>query len=89
MEDLFSSFQHQGASKAVSTRWRLIVWPLRPATWSTDATTAGPTFEAYRFAVDPKRRDRFTGWAVSLDHPQLEEVASGVSAFATSTAPLQ
>jgi hypothetical protein len=53
MEDLFSSFQHQGASKAVSTRWRLIVWPLRPATWSTDATTAGPTFEAYRFAVDP------------------------------------
>ena len=53
----------------------------------TPESTAGPTFEVYRFETDPYVETATLAAAVSRNHPVLEAVASRVSAFVKSRAP--
>jgi hypothetical protein len=91
MEDLFSGSHHQGAS--IGRLYALMSDCLAPTARYlvrqpvTDATTAGPTFEVYRFEADPYVETATLATAVSRDHSELEEVASRVSAVVTSRAP--
>lgn len=91
MEDMFSGSHHQGAS--IGRLYGLMSHCLAPTASylvrqpATDAATAGPTFEIYRFQADPHVETATMAAAVSRDHPELEEVASRVSAFVTSASP--
>jgi hypothetical protein len=53
----------------------------------TNVSTAGPTFEVYRFEADPYVETAALAESVSRDHPELEDVASRISAFVTSASP--
>jgi hypothetical protein len=85
MKDLFSDSQHQGAS--IGRLYALMSNCLAPTARYlvrqpvTDTTTAGPTFEVYRFEADPYVETAALAAAVSREHSELEEIASRVSAF--------
>jgi hypothetical protein len=90
MKDLFSGSQHQGTH--VGRLYALMSNCLAPTARYlvrqpvTNTTTAGPTFEVYRFEADPYVETATLAGAVSRDHPELEEVAYRASAFLTSRA---
>lgn len=50
----------------------------------TETTTAGPTFEVFRFEGDPFVQTASLAEAVRGDHPELDEVASTVARFITT-----
>jgi hypothetical protein len=88
MDGLFSGSSDQGA--LVGRLYTLMSHCLAPTARYlvrqpvTDARTAGPTFEVYRFEGDPYVETAALAAAVSRDHSELEEVASNVSAFVTN-----
>jgi hypothetical protein len=88
MDGLFSGSSDQGA--LVGRLYALMSHCLAPTARYlvrqpvTDARTAGPTFEVYRFEADPYVETAALAAAVSRDHSELEEVASRVSAFVTT-----
>lgn len=90
MNDLFSGSQDQAVS--IGRLYTLMSHCLAPTARYlvqqpvTNAATAGPTFEVYRFEADPYAETAVLAESVSRDHPELEEVVSRVSALVTSQA---
>jgi hypothetical protein len=96
MQGLFSGSGDQGAS--IGRLYTLMSRCLAPTARYlvrqpvTEASTAGPTFEVYRFKADPYVETATLAAAVSRDYPELEEVASRVlalraSSFSSASAP--
>ncbi len=91
MDDLFSGSGDQEAS--IGRLYGLMSRCLAPTARHLvrqpvgESMTAGPTFEVYRFEGDPYVETATLAASVTRDHPELEEVASQVSAFASASAP--
>lgn len=91
MDDLFSDAGHQEAS--IGRLYGLMSGCLAPTARYlvrqpvSETATAGPTFEVYRFEGPPYVETAKLAALVARDHPELEEVASKVAAFASTPAP--
>ncbi|HJU52847.1 MAG TPA: ferritin-like protein [Acidimicrobiia bacterium] len=88
MDDLFSGAGHQ--EESIDRLYGLMSGCLAPTARYlvrqpvSKTATAGPTFEVYRFEGDPYAETAALAATVAKEHPDLEPVASIVSAFAVT-----